>query len=196
MLRPLLAALAAGVTLWCLPSAPSRSVEAGTVVRMDIEELARNAELVFDGRVLFARSFRDARGLVRTEYTVSVATSFAGGPQSTRTFELPGGTLADGSGLMIPGAPSLAVGEDVLLFLTRESASGLRVPVGLAQGKLRLVRDGAGRAGLVRENADLTLVDPQTGALSPAPVPAVLAYEAVAERIRTALAASPEGQDR
>ncbi len=196
MLRPLLAALAAGVTLWCLPPAPSRSVEAGTVVRMDIEELARNAELVFDGRVLFARSFRDERGLVRTEYTVSVATSFAGGPQSTRTFELPGGTLADGSGLMIPGAPSLAVGEDVLLFLTRESASGLRVPVGLAQGKLRLVRDGAGRAGLVRENADLTLVDPQTGALSAAPVPAVLAYEAVAERIRSALTAAPEGLKR
>jgi hypothetical protein len=196
MLRPLCAATAAVVAALCLCPIASRSVDAGTVVRMDIEELARSAELVFEGRVLFVRSFRDERGLVRTECTVSVATSFAGGPQSTRTFELPGGTLADGSGLVIPGLPQLETGEDVLLFLTREGTTGLRVPVGLAQGKLRLVRDGAGRAGLVRENADLTLVDPQTGALAPAPVPAVLAYEAVAERIRSALATSTEGGQR
>lgn len=194
MLRPLNVALGAVVAALCLCPAGPRSVAAGTVVRMDIEQLARSAELVFDGRVLFARSFRDERGLVRTEYTVSVATSFAGGPQSTRTFELPGGTLADGSGLLIPGLPHLEVGEDALLFLTREGSTGLRLPVGLAQGKLRLVRDSAGRAGLVRENADLTLADPQTGALAPAPVPAVLAYDAVAERIRAALRPSTEGR--
>lgn len=196
MLRPLCAASAAVLIALCLRPAAPDSVAAGTVVRMDIEELTRGAELVFEGRVLFVRSFRDARGLVRTECTVSVETSFAGGPQSTRTFELPGGTLADGSGLVIPGLPHLEAGEDVLLFLTREGTTGLRVPVGLAQGKLRLVRDGAGRAGLVRENADLTLVDPQTGALSPAPIPAVLAYDAVAERIRSTLAVPAEGGQR
>jgi|JI9StandDraft_1071089.scaffolds.fasta_scaffold404990_1 hypothetical protein len=194
MLRPLNVALGAIVAALCLCPVGPQTVSAGTVVRMEIEELARSAELVFDGRVLFARSFRDERGLVRTEYTVSVATSFAGGPQSTRTFELPGGQLADGSGLLIPGLPRLEIGEDALLFLTREGSSGLRLPVGLAQGKLRLVRDSAGRAGLVRENVDLTLADPQTGALAPAPVPAVLAYEAVAERIRTALRPSTEGR--
>ena len=82
--------------------------------------------------------------------------------------------------------PTLALGEDALLFLTGESASGLRVPVGLAQGKLRLVRDPAGRLGLLRDAAELTLLDPVSGASAPAPVPAILDHADVVRRVRSA----------
>lgn len=161
---------------------------------MEIEDLALNAESIFEGRVLAARALRDERGLVRTEYIVSVERTFAGQPLGTRTFELPGGTLPDGSGTVIAGMPSVRVGEDVLLFLTEASANGLRMPVGLAQGKFALVRDAAGELGLLRSAVDLSLLDPRTRTAAPAPVPNVVSYEAVVQRVRTALAAKAEGR--
>ena len=163
-----------------------RPVEAGTAMRLEIEELARQAALVVEGRVISARAFRDVRGDVRTEFLLSVDETYAGEPLGTRRFELPGGVLPDGSGTLVAGMPSLALGEDALLFLTGESASGLRVPVGLAQGKLRLVRDPAGRLGLVRDSAELTLLDPVTGASASAPTPTVLDHAEVIRRVRSA----------
>jgi hypothetical protein len=177
----------------CATSVPT--VEAGTAVRLELEQLARHAELIVEGRVIATRAFRDTRGEVRTEVTLSVDETFAGEPFATRRFELPGGVLADGSGTLIAGMPSVALGEDALLFLTEESASGLRMPVGLAQGKFRLVRDDQGRLGLLRDAAELTLLDPRTGAGAPAPIPAVLDHAQVVARIRTARGTS-EGQVR
>ncbi|MBM3989006.1 MAG: hypothetical protein FJ294_13740 [Planctomycetes bacterium] len=164
------------------------SLEAGTAVRLEIEQLAQRSELVVEGRVLSTRAFRDARGDVRTEFLLSVDATYAGEPLGTRRFELPGGVLADGSGTLIAGMPTLALGEDALLFLTGESASGLRVPVGLAQGKLRLVRDAAGRLGLLRDAAELTLLDPVSGASAPSPAPAILDHADVVRRVRSARA--------
>jgi hypothetical protein len=54
--------------------------------------------------------------------------------------------------------PSIAEREDVLLFLTRESELGARMPVGLAQGKLSVATDKDGRKVLKREIAALELV--------------------------------------
>ncbi|MBM3989589.1 MAG: hypothetical protein FJ298_01130 [Planctomycetes bacterium] len=164
------------------------SLEAGTAVRLEIEQLAQRSELVVEGRVLSTRAFRDARGDVRTEFLLSVDATHAGEPLGTRRFELPGGVLADGSGTLIAGMPTLALGEDALLFLTGESASGLRVPVGLAQGKLRLVRDAAGRLGLLRDAAELTLLDPVSGLSAPAPSPSMLDHADVVRRVRSARA--------
>ena len=162
------------------------AVEAGTALRLEIEDLARRADLVVEGRVIATRAFRDLRGEVRTEFVLSVDETYAGEPFGTRRIELPGGVLPDGSGTLIAGMPSLALGEDALLFLTGESASGLRVPVGLAQGKLRLVRDGVGRLGLLRDAAELTLLDPASGASAPAPLPAMLDHADVIRRVRSA----------
>ncbi len=167
-------------------ASPVSTVEAGTAVRLELEELARRAALIVEGRVIATRAFRDTRGEVRTEVTLSVDETFAGEPFGTRRFELPGGVLADGSGTLIAGMPSVSLGEDALYFLTGESASGLRMPVGLAQGKFRLVRDEQGRLGLLRDAAELTLLDPRTGAGAPAPLPVVLDHALVVTRIRAA----------
>lgn len=174
------------LALLALDRPRSTEVEAGTALRLEIEELAVRAQLVVEGRVIATRAFRDSRGEVRTEYLLSIDETYAGEPLGTRRFELPGGVLADGSGTLIAGMPTLALGEDALLFLTGESASGLRVPVGLAQGKLRLVRDPAGKLGLLRDAADLTLLDPTTGASASAPTPTVLDHAGVVQRIRRA----------
>lgn len=178
-----------------LGSASVPTVEAGTAVRLELEELARRASLIVEGRVIATRAFRDTRGEVRTEVTLSVDETFAGEPFATRRFELPGGVLSDGSGTLIAGMPSVSLGEDALYFLTGESASGLRMPVGLAQGKFRLLRDEQGRLGLMRDAAELTLLDPRTGAGAPAPVPVLLDHARVVERIRAARGQT-EGQAR
>jgi hypothetical protein len=165
--------------------APS-PVEAGTAVRLEIEDLVREAELVLEGRVLADHASRDSRGLVSTSYTLSVRRTFRGAPQGTRVVTLPGGTLPDGSGTLLPGLPRLEVGEDVLLFLSSESANGSRMPVGLSQGKFRVVRTEGGAPALARTHVDLWLVDPVTGATAPAPRSSQLDYAAVVARIEAA----------
>jgi hypothetical protein len=171
-----------------------RPASGGTAVRMEIEDLVREADLVFEGRVLAASARRDERGLVRTRYTVSVERTWWGTPRGTRVFELPGGLLPDGSGTLIPGLPRLVEGEDALLFLSSESANHVRMPVGLAQGKFRIARDASGRRVLVRTQEHLVLVDPSTGASVPAPSAPAFDYEGVVERVRAAAARRREGR--
>jgi hypothetical protein len=88
----------------------------------------------------------------------------------------------------VPGLPELAAGEEVLLFLTRESANGWRMPVGLSQGKYRKVRDAQGRLRLEREHGELELYDPRTRALRRAE-PDSADYRQVRAALERALAA-------
>jgi hypothetical protein len=144
------AALFAADLLLAFTLLPAPEIEAGTAVRLDVSGLARNAELIVEGRVLSARSV-EADGLLQTEYLLEVARTFAGPDEPYRAFRLPGGLRADGSGLLIPGMPRIGAGEEVLLFLTGESRNGMRMPVGLAQGKFSLVTLPDGTKRLARE---------------------------------------------
>lgn len=165
-----------------------RSVQAGTAIRLDIAGLVDNADLALEGRVQRARAVLDPSGKrIDTEYTLVVTRTFLGEASSTRTIKLPGGVLPDGRGMIIPGLPSLEPGEDVILFLSHANASGMRMPVGLAQGKLRVVTDVKGERRLVREQGDLALVDGATA--RPADASIVLDYAATIARIEAAVAA-------
>lgn len=170
------------------------SASAGTALRMELEALSESADVIIEGRVIAEQARRDVHGFVRTRYTVSVSRTFAGVPLGTRTFEFPGGSMPDGSGTLVAGLPSLRLGEDALLFLCAEGPQQLRMPVGLAQGKFTLVRDEANALGLVRSQAELVLLDSQTGASAPFPAQTVLAYERVIERVQRAVAARQEGR--
>jgi hypothetical protein len=185
----LLVFVALAASLFLLPFARSTSVEAGTAVRLDIEDLVQRCDLSFEGRVVAKTAMLDARGRVETEYVVSVARSFVGAPMTRRTFRLPGGTLPDGRGMLIAGMPSIAEREDVLVFLTRENELGARMPVGLAQGKLAVAVEKDGRKVLKRDTTALELV-PAPGA-KPRPVDggAVLDYAATIARIQSAASA-------
>ena len=186
MMRVVLAASLAATACSLFSYLAPSHVDAGTALRLDIEDLVRNADLVFEGRVLAQRSFRDTSGLVCTEYTLSVHQSYWGAPYGTRVFTLPGGVLSDGSGTVIPGMATLTVGEDALLFLAAESSNGWRPTVGLAQGKFEIVRDAHGVASLARRDTELVLVDAGSGAAAPANAALQLAYTATIERIEAA----------
>jgi hypothetical protein len=169
------------------PGAPPRQVDAGTALRMELEDLVREADLVVEGRVLADQARRDVRGLVSTTYTLSVRRTFWGTPLGTRRITLPGGVLPDGTGTLLPGMPTLQLGEDVLLFLSAAGSSGARMPVGLAQGKFRVVHD-RGAPALERTHDGLVLVDRSTGAVAAPPGACTLDYAEIAARIEAAAA--------
>jgi hypothetical protein len=186
MRRIFLSGLAAfSLSVPCLRSATP--VEAGTAVRYDVAGLVRQADLVVEGRVVAQRVVQQPNGRIETESTLAVARTFSGEHVATRAIRLPGGVLSDGRGMIVPGVPSLALGEEALLFLSCPNADGMRMPVGLAQGRFRIVVDPAGARRLVRDQRDLVLVDANGRALAEPPASATFDYATVVREIESAV---------
>jgi hypothetical protein len=162
-------------------------VRAGTAVRLELPELVQHSDLILEGRVLAARTFESRHG-IETEYLLEVARTFEGQDQPHRAIRIPGGVLPDGRALLLSGLPKISTGEDVLLFLSRESATGVRMPVGLAQGKYRVVTRRDGSRVLVRNAAGVALVNPQSGALTTPRARLVREYVDMVAEIEAALA--------
>lgn len=130
---------------------------------LSLQDMSVQSELILTGTCLDTRSQWIDRSLV-TLATVSVTETIKGAELSTVTVVLPGGVDANGRipvAMTYPGAPQIAPGEDVFLFLTREEgiADGYTV-AGFAQGKYSIVKDQQG-AQLV--SRDLTKMNLQSG---------------------------------
>jgi len=185
--------LATGLAvLAVIPMAVSRGrsapVEAGIAVRMGIEDLVRAADLVLEGRVVALRAATSASGRIDTEYTLAVTRTFWGPHEPTRMVRIPGGVLADGRGMLVPGLARLALGQDVVLILSQAAADGARMPIGLAQGELRIVTDRFGNKVAVRSNADLALAHGLTGVLSSDAGAAIIPYAELVAILASAVA--------
>lgn len=165
------------------------AVEAGTARRMSVAAMVDAADLVVQGRVIHSEARIGARGLIETEYTLAVARTFWGEPLDQRSVTLPGGVLSDGRGLVLAGMPALRTDEEVLLFLSRASSSGIRMPIGLAQGKFAVERTEEGALRLVRDQAGLQLANPATGEVEEAERRGVHDYAEVVAEIHAAAAA-------
>jgi len=157
---------------------------AGTAVRLGVPELLERSDLCLEGRVIAVRAVVEGQRRIDTEYTIQVARTFWGEPQAVRVIRIPGGVLPDGRGMTIPGLPRLALGEESILFLSVADASGMRMPVGLAQGRLRIKKDLAGSKRLVRDGEGLTVLEPAGSA----PRRAVLDYAGTLAEIEAAAA--------
>lgn len=187
----LLLSLALGVLALCRPRSSSHDVDAGTAVRFDVSQLAERADLVLEARVLSTAAVLGASNLVETEYVLDVERTLYGAHVPTRSVRLPGGLLANGNGLLLPGMPALQVGEDVLLFLSESSASGVRMPVGLSQGKFRVETSLAGSRRLRRTHGSLTTVPSGGGALWDVTGDEVFDYAATLAEVHAALSLRP-----
>lgn len=162
-------------------------VEAGTAVRLGVPELVDSSELIVQARVLSAYSY-EADDRIETEYLLEVSRTFEGADEAYRAVRMPGGVLEDGRGMILAGMPHIFPGSEMLLFLTEEGRSGVRMPVGLAQGKFDVIRKSDGSRVLVRDASALALVDPSTGALSRAEGSTIRDYAEVVSEIEAALA--------
>jgi hypothetical protein len=139
---------------------------ATTAVLMSDADMVAASDTIVSGSVLETRSAWVGRQLV-TIATVAVDEALLGSPALTVEVVLPGGIDMNRPvpiAMSWPGAPSLGVGEEVVLFLTGEDpAVGGPTIVGFSQGKFSIVtaRDGSRRVG--RDLRGLTLVDPAAG---------------------------------
>ena len=188
MRRLIISAALVAVGTWALVGHFNPAIEAGTAIRLEVADLARSADLVLEGRVLDAHVVEGETGLIETEYLMSVDRTLWGADLGSRVVRLPGGVLPDGRGMMIPGMPRVSIGEDVMFFLSKQTDWGMRMPMGLAQGKFSIVRGFGGERRLVRDQASLTYVDAATGRVSESPTGASLDYAAVVSEVYAALA--------
>ena len=138
-----------------------RDARAGTAVRLDTTGLVDAAQLIVEAEVESATAFEASDGIVDTEYHLQVMRTFLGEDLTARSIRLPGGVLEDGRGLILPGLPHPAVGERVILFLTGQGPSLRRMPVGLGQGRWRVVPGSNGELAVLTEMAGVTLLDDQ-----------------------------------
>jgi len=126
------------------------------------QALATEADMIVIGRCVDVRTRWVGRTLV-TAATVEVKESLRGGG-STVTVMIPGGADANRAVpvmMTFAGAPSIASGEDVFLFLQDESATlGGYTILGFSQGKFSIMTDPSGQTVVSR---DLTTINLQRG---------------------------------
>jgi hypothetical protein len=119
-----------------------RPASSALAVPASVEELARASAVVVRGRVASAVARWSAdRRRIETEAEIEVASAWRGAPAARVAVVVPGGA-ADGLAQRVDGAPRLAVGEEVVLFLWRRGAGAYRVS-GLAQGKFSVAGGAA-----------------------------------------------------
>jgi hypothetical protein len=110
---------------------------------LGLDDLERDADLIVLGTVRNATGrLSDDGRIIETRIDIEVERALKGGPRTTLSFDVPGGTFA-GRTLVAEGAPALRPGERVVLFLGR-SGGGPSVPLGVAgwnQGHFRVQRD-------------------------------------------------------
>jgi hypothetical protein len=140
------------------------TVDAGTAVELDLAGLVESSDLVLEGRIASLACLETPTGRIETELRLEVDRHFWGPETTERTVRVPGGVLPDGRGLILPGMPRFRAGEELILFLSAAGSTGVRMPVGLAQGKLSLLTDLNGERVLAREPAGLTKLAATSGA--------------------------------
>jgi hypothetical protein len=134
--------------------------ETSLAIDLSIEEMVNQSDLIAIGNCLESRSTWVDRNLV-TLATISVAETLKGNAVSQVTVTLPGG--ADASrripvAMTYPGAPRIAPGEDVVLFLTHDDeVTGTYTIAGFSQGKFSIVKDEEGRDMISRDLSQVRL---------------------------------------
>lgn len=140
------------------------SAHAGYVRHMNLRQLCESAGLIFRGTVVEATpgTIDVAGGRIPILiYRVRVDESFHGVGESEeveiRMLDPKAGARAQaGSVPLLAGLPSIDVGQDYLLFVTRPSAANLSTTVGFGQGMFHIRNGNAvvnemGNLGLFKE---------------------------------------------
>jgi hypothetical protein len=136
------------------------------VIDMDLPALTSEATHVVHADVLSTRTV-DANGQFTTEVQLAVrdmlkrTSGLANGAKLT--IELPGGIVGD-LAQMVPGAPQLQEGDEVVLFLWQRNAETRPRILGLAQGAWKVIRT-LHNAEARRDRRGIGLVNPTTRAI-------------------------------
>ena len=120
------------------------ALRATVLVPIEFRELVAISSTIVHGRVVDARAdWVDGRRAIDTFLTVDVQEYFKGGAGETVVVRVPGGQLGRYRTIFV-GAPEFQRGDEVILFLRGNPASGAFI-VGLSQGAFRVAPDRGGR---------------------------------------------------
>lgn len=130
------------------------SLDATTARLLSLGDKVALAERIFVGTVTEVREGKDEHGTAVTYVTFALSRSLKGQVPDKLTIKQLGRRLPgkDKSILNIPGLPMYSEGEEVVLFLHGTSAGGFTSPVGLGQGKFKVIRQKS-KAFVVNELA-------------------------------------------
>ena len=180
--------LALAVAFAALSAAPSGAT---TLVRVSLEELARQASVVVTGHAEAAHAERDpATGLIVTVTRLHVTRVIAGADPGADIEVVTLGGHLDGMGQVVEGEARLAPGDDVALFLESRPQGRARI-VAMSEGRFEV--SGTAQSPLVTRPGGLAVVDPATGRYTTLK-PVRLPLEDFAARVQAARASpSPTG---
>ncbi len=135
----------------CAALGASSAVSAMTYVMPDDQALLRRADGVLVGTVVGSPVAGGKRGLPQLRYRVVIERVLAGRlARSEAMLELPG-TLPDANPrVFVPGIPSLAAGQRVLVFFNRQRTDVI-VPAELSLGIFFGLHDAGGKQSYVRQ---------------------------------------------
>lgn len=128
-----LRALLFAVLLLCVPAS------ATSMLRVDLPELSRSADVIVHGTVrrLESRWSGDGR-LIVTDVEIEVTEALKGQAGGTLVVTQPGGHVGD-IGQRVSGLATFVPSEEVVVFLERRGDRAFRVS-GMAQGKYKVLR--------------------------------------------------------
>lgn len=143
----------------------TRPAGAATVLRLSLVDAAAQADRIVHGDVVATSAVWSDDGLrIYTDAQVRVRETLKGAPAATVTVRLLGGQIGT-IGQMVPGAPRLREGEEVVLLLQQprgQAKAELPRVVGLSQGLYRVDRAAQGGAAVAaQELTDLHFVETQ-----------------------------------
>lgn len=147
------------------------AAQATTLEQMGVGQLARHATLIVEGTVL-STSVEEAGGQVRTAVRLRVAEALKGAPGRIATFYVPGGTLPDGTEVIVDAMPSFSQGEECCVFVDVRGwvIAGFQGKITVEDGRVA----GSGEKLATLNGRIATALDPsraRTGASGPAPAP-------------------------
>lgn len=135
----------------------SCSIAVATQVRpVNLEQMTARADAIFAGRCVDVEIAPDpALGGEVAVVTFDVHRAVKGIDRRTISVRVP--RLED-AGAGTAGSPGFREGDEVVLFLYGKSPMGLRAPVGLGQGRFRVVHDKQGRPAAINDLGNRNLL--------------------------------------
>ena len=122
------------------------TAQATQVVRMNLKDLAQRAEVIAVGRCTgCSAAWNESKKIIYSTVTIQVREYVKGFAGPELQFRQLGGT-AGGKSLQVPGMPEFTAGQEVVVFLAKDSIGKLQV-LGMKQGKFKIV---AGEDGMMQ----------------------------------------------
>jgi hypothetical protein len=159
-----------------------------TVEKFTLEDLVHKAGGILIAKCLSTQSrWNDQNTLILTTSRFAVSERLKGSSNGFVEVVTVGGTL-DGVTQTVSGMPEFRPEEEVLLFL-EPSKNGNWQPLGMSQGKFRIVKNQlTGESEVVHAVSGLQLYDPVTRSLSSQTKPSRAPLRPFIERIRNLIA--------